>query len=112
MSDVMTTKDRFPVVDITHKPKRMQGDAIAMKEATSDAITPIVAEEETLTVVTLERAITFYSQLASQRGANSKLYLATVNWLKELLATRNVKVMQQVNAERVEVDVNNADDKE
>ena len=112
MSDVMTTKDRFPVVDITHQPKRMQGDAIAMKEATSDEITPIVAEEETLTVVTLERAITFYSQLASQRGANSKLYLATANWLKELLATRNVKVMQQVNAERVEVGVNNADDKE
>ena len=90
----------------------MQGDAIAMKVATSDEITPIVAEEETLTVVTLERAITFYSQLASQRGANSKLYLATANWLKELLATRNVKVMQQVNAERVEADVNNADDKE
>ena len=104
--------NNFPVMDITHKPKRMQGDSIRKENLSTVSTVHSSVDEDVLEVITLERAIHFYEELAAKNLPNYKLYSATAKWLKELLATRNIKVMQQVNAERVEVDVNNADYKE
>lgn len=81
---VMTTKDNFPVVDITHRPKRLQGDNIKKMIGDSpnesmDNLTPIVPQ-----VVTLERAISFYESHAE--GEYQMLYTQTAKWLREFMS--------------------------
>lgn len=101
MSDYMTTTtSSFPVKDVTHKPKRMQGDMIRLKEkelgiANSDNV--VETSEETLSVVTLERAISFYKS-KSDDAVNGRLYVATAKWLEELLVTRTLKTEAAVKA--------------
>lgn len=97
MSDnITTTKDLFKVVDITHKPKRMQGDNfvgtdlhIKSQEETS---TPNNDDTDIPEYVTLERAIEFYNNHANITTYKGKLYSATVSWLKELLSLRATKL--------------------
>lgn len=99
MKDYMTTtSSSFPVKDVTHKPKRMQGDMIKLKEAEL-GISPeeSVEEVETLNVITLERAIQFYKKMSSD-AVNGKLYSATAKWLEELLVTRTLKTESAVKA--------------
>ena len=98
MSDRITTvSGSFPVQDISHKPKRMQGDAIRQKYDSS-------GEDESLQkvsspkVVTLERAINYYEELAEQGSDNALMYSATVKWLKELLTIRSSKTEAVVKA--------------
>lgn len=80
----------FPVSDITHRPKRKQGDMIRLKQAQEGIITEDSHKEETLEVVTLERAISHYKSMSAD-SVNGKLYQATAKWLEELLVTRNHK---------------------
>lgn len=100
MSDyVTTTSSNFPVKDITHKPKRMQGDMIRLKESESDVSDTgsTVDSSEPLKVITLERAISHYKKMSSDE-TNGKLYSATAKWLEELLVTRTLKTEAAVKA--------------
>ena len=100
MSDyVTTTTSSFPVKDVTHKPRRMQGDMIRLKEAeaglaVSDNTSGSV---EPLSVITLERAISYYKKMSADE-TNGKLYSATAKWLEELLVTRTLKTEAAVKA--------------
>lgn len=102
MSDYMTTTtSSFPVKDISHKPKRMQGDMIRLKEVQSGEAPEVSSnEQETLSVITLERAISYYKRLSSD-AVNGKLYSATASWLEELLVTRSPKTKAEMKAEEV-----------
>ena len=98
MSDyVTTTSSSFPVDNITHKPKRMQGDMIRLKE--KESVNPVEGSpsEEPLNVITLERAISYYKKMSAD-ATNGKLYSATANWLEELLVTRTLKTEAAVKA--------------
>ena len=100
MSDyVTTTSSSFPVKDITHKPKRMQGDMIKLREAEQGIINneDSVSVNDTLSVITLERAISYYKRMSNDEN-NGKLYVATAKWLEELLVTRTLKTEAAVKA--------------
>ena len=107
-----TTTNHFPVKDITHKPKRMQGDMIRLKEAEEGLLNEESTAErvEPLSVITLERAISHYNKLSSD-ATNGKLYSATAKWLEELLVTRTLKTEAAVKAV-IEGENNNGDNKE
>lgn len=81
----------FPIKDITHKPKRQQDDMIKMRrreEGIVDTSPDSVEEtEETLKVITLERAISYYKRKSAD-PVNGNLYEATAKWLEELLVNR------------------------
>lgn len=105
MSDyTTTTSNSFPVKDITHRPKRMQGDMIKLQRLeygeTSNSSSPEVPSG-TLSVVTLERAISYYKSMSADK-TNGKLYSATAKWLEELLITRTLKTEAAVKAVREE----------
>ena len=100
MSATMTTKDNFPVIDITHKPKRMQGDNL---KAVSVMTTAYTVEQDDAPMTndipatpTLERAIEYYETHAV--GEFRLLYLQTAKWLKEYM-TKNIPVQQEVPVE-------------
>lgn len=101
MSDytTTTTTSHFPVKDVTHKPKRMQGDMIRLKEAEAGIQNSQEPAEstETLSVITLERAISYYKRMSAD-ATNGKLYSATAKWLEELLVTRTLKIEAAVKA--------------
>ena len=112
MSDyTTTTSGSFPVQDITHKPKRMQGDMLRLKESRPDEVAygSSNSEEMTLEVITLERAISFYKRKSADE-VNGKLYSATAQWLEELLVTRTVSkteaARKAVKEEESKSDVN------
>ena len=99
MNDVTTTRNGFPVKDITHKPKRMQGDMIRLKES-EESLTDnenTTKGSESLSVITLERAISYYKKMSTD-PYNGKLYTATAKWLEELLVTRTLKTEAAVKA--------------
>lgn len=98
----------FPVQDITHKPKRQQGDMIHLKQLEEQGIEEspaTVQEDSTLKIITLERAISYYKRMSSD-PKNGKLYEATAKWLEELLVTRTVKTSGAVKALNAEEDSN------
>lgn len=99
MNDMTTTRSGFPVKDITHKPKRMQGDMIRLREAEASLTDSenVTDNNETLSVITLERAISFYKRMSTDPN-NGKLYTATAKWLEELLVTRTLKTEAAVKA--------------
>lgn len=101
MKDTTTTKDFFPVKDITHRPKRMQGDMIRLQgreyDSESNKSTNSTGVEETVQVVTLERAISYYKKKSNDE-TNGRLYSATAKWLEELLVTRTLKTEAAVKA--------------
>ena len=97
--DTVSGTSNFPVIDITHKPKRRQGDMIRLKEQSegisltdSTSETPN-SEDDVPTSITLERAISYYKKQSNDR-AKGKLYEATAKWLEELLVTRSVKTTE------------------
>ena len=77
----MTTKDNFPVVDITHKPRRMQSANLKAVQKEEPVITIAGEETDVPSVVTLERAIHFYESHAE--GEYKILYSQTAKWLRE-----------------------------
>lgn len=98
----------FPVQDITHKPKRQQGDMIRLKQLEEQGVeeSPATVQEySTLKIITLERAISYYKGMSAD-PKNGKLYEATAKWLEELLVTRTVKTSGAVKALNAEEDSN------
>lgn len=84
MPNMTTVSDRFPVVDITHKPKRMQN--ANLKAVFGEETTVSLAGEETEVpkIITLERAIHFYE--AHAQGEYANLYTQTAKWLREFMS--------------------------
>ena len=101
MNDYTTTSTHFPVKDITHKPKRMQGDAIRLRESEATDSTPTsnapTGVSDVPSVITLERAISYYKRMSANE-TYGKLYSATAKWLEELLVTRTLKTEAAVKA--------------
>ena len=94
----MTTKDNFPVIDITHKPKRMQADNL---KAVATMTTAMEQDDAPMTnaipaTPTLERAIAYYETHAV--GEFRLLYSQTAKWLREYM-TKTVPVQQEVPTE-------------
>ena len=86
---VTTTKNGFPVVDVTHKPKRMQSANLRAVQ-TTDTSSPVeVQNSEVPTVITLERAIHSFESHAT--GELAVLYSRTAQWLRELM-NKNITV--------------------
>lgn len=91
MNDTVAFSNAFPVEDISHKPKRMQGDAIRQKESEAnpkEANTPETAPKSGS--YTLERAIQYYEEHSSE----SPLYQSTARWLKQLLLVKNYELKE------------------
>ena len=81
----MTTKDNFPVINITHKPKRMQSDNLrAVNHVTTAMETENPVTSSVPTTPTLERAIEYYETHAE--GEYRTLYLQTAKWLREFMS--------------------------
>lgn len=84
MSVTMTTKDNFPVIDITHKPKRMQSDNLKAVSSVTTAMEVDSPASPVPATPTLERAIEFYETHAE--GEYRTLYLQTAKWLREYMS--------------------------
>lgn len=94
----MTTKDNFPVIDITHRPKRMQGDNL---KAVATVTTAMEQDDAPMTSAipatpTLERAIEYYETHAV--GEFKVLYSQTAKWLREYM-TKSIPAQQEVPTE-------------
>lgn len=78
----------FPVIDVTHTPKRLQRDNIIQAGtqscSNSDSTQGNVEHSAPLHNITIERAIQYYESHAS--GELSTLYLNTAMWLRKLLS--------------------------
>ena len=85
---IITTSDRFPVQDITHKPRRTQSGNLRVAESENSPVITYsgesVSEKESIPV-TLERAIKFYESEAPTAGNLAPLYKQTAVWLRILL---------------------------
>ena len=89
MGGVTTVKNNyFPEEDISHKPRRMQGDAIRQAEAlradedsgvSASVSVPLGVD----TNMTLEQSIEFYEKNAEK--FNMTLYANTARWLRAYL---------------------------
>ena len=89
MSMTMTTRENFPVVDVTHRPKRMQGanlKTMIESEPNQEKVESNVPQS-----ATLERAIQFYESNAT--GEYKVLYAQTAKWLREYM-TKTMPVVQ------------------
>ena len=86
----MTTSDRFPVVDITHKPLRTQAGnlersmSMTKEEGNEGAILSPANVPQTITI---ERAIEFYE--SHSEGEYKTLYSLTAKWLREFMTKSN-----------------------
>jgi hypothetical protein len=74
---VTTSSNIFRTEDITHKPKRMQGDFVKREKVSGDANLPVEAVPSS---VTLEGAIKYYEE--NSKGELAKLYSFTAMVLK------------------------------
>jgi hypothetical protein len=94
----VTTIGNFPDHNITHKPKRMQGDSL---KKDGDEISSVDVDGKTSSaksvpnVVTIERAIKYYKEHAT--GEHTKLYIATAKWLVDLLTIKSKQVAPKNN---------------
>lgn len=90
MPEMSTTgNSNFPVIDITHKPKRLQRDNIMQAGTAYNADNPDTSVGDPLSCiplhnVTIERAIQYYE--ANATGELTTLYSNTAKWLRQLLA--------------------------
>lgn len=90
MSEITTTTNgSFPVIDITHKPKRLQRDNLilagtACLEEDSSKDAGSHSSSVPLHNVTIERAIQYYESHAT--GELSTLYENTAMWLRKLMS--------------------------
>lgn len=96
MSDMTTTRDGFSTIDITHKPKRLQGENIrTLSEDTSEE--GVINREVVPNILTLERAIIYYESNAE--GELKVLYTQTAKWLRTLL-DRSVKTPDGLDVDK------------
>lgn len=95
----MTTRDNFPVVDITHRPKRMQGDNLKAVSSVTTAMEVEAPTSSVPTTPTLERAIEFYETNAE--GEYRTLYLQTAKWLREYMS-KTVPIPDGVDVDKAQ----------
>ena len=90
MSMSTVSNGSFPVIDITHKPRRTQAGNLAQVSAMSCTEGDVVYNPNpaSLTgvpkVVTIERAISFYESQAE--GEYELLFKQTAKWLREYMS--------------------------
>lgn len=93
-NEVLTTSANFPVQDITHKPKRMQGESFRNKGDETES-NPDNSERNVDNIPdNIEGAIRYCEATAkafAHSPKTSKLYSNIAKWLRELLVTRNPK---------------------
>jgi methylthioribose-1-phosphate isomerase len=86
----VTTVGNMTVTNITHKPKRMQGDHIRNEvQSISKEV-----EDHKPTAVTLESAIKYYEENAV--GEFEVLYNMTAKWLETLRKVRIKKIEETI----------------
>ena len=102
----MTTSDRFPVVDITHKPLRTQAGnlersmSMTKEEVSEETISTTTSVPNTITI---ERAIEFYE--SHSEGAYKVLYSLTAKWLREFMTKSNPPRFSSVEPDEESVEV-------
>lgn len=89
--EVTLSSAGFPVVDVTHRPKRLQADSIVASGKAFQTEAREDAEESAMSCVplhnvTIERAIAYYE--ANAEGSLQTLYLNTAKWLRQLAGSR------------------------
>ena len=89
MSEVTTVSgNRFPVYDITHKPKRYQSDNLRKAQADKESQDPVISEGSTVPQsVTIESAISYFE--ANATGEFRALYSSTAMWLRAVLSAKS-----------------------
>lgn len=110
MSDLTTSKRGFPVVDVTHRPKRLQRDNIIQagtqaEDDSDDTMQEVSMPSAPLHNVTIERAIQYYESHAT--GELATLYSNTAVWLRKLMSVGMgavYKAEERIRAESEEVD--------
>lgn len=96
MSDITTVQgSRFPVIDISHKPKRYQNaEGTPYKQRANVQLNQVpsvsdfakMAENlEIPSFITIEKVIKLYE------GSNNELFITTAKWLREYLELKNHK---------------------
>lgn len=89
MSELTTSRSGFPVIDITHRPKRLQRDNIIQAgteyadDSKADSM-EVPVSSVPLHNVTIERAIQYYESHAT--GELTTLYENTALWLRKLMS--------------------------
>ena len=90
----------FPVIDISHKPRRYQSDNL-LKAGTANSLHEEDTEPVNVThaprTMTLESAIHFYETNA--KGDLASLYIATARWLRNYMTVGNSAVRKAVESE-------------
>lgn len=86
--NITTVSDRFPMIDVTHKPKRTQADNLKRAGVIADD-TPVEGNVEQSKVPqspTVEGAIQFFESNAT--GEFKALYKSTATWLRKYLTIK------------------------
>lgn len=96
----------FEQIDITHKPKRMQGDSFGKDSVDCSVISSTKGNVDNLVLpplegyITLEKAIDFYEK--NSKSTKDIFYL-TSTWLKDLLLLRKSAI--KAAREKVQVEL-------
>ncbi len=98
MESMTTTNNLFTTIDISHKPKRMQGDSfkntpLALEKELSNKTSSEEKTEAIPEFLTLEKAIAYFESKSDSITNEGKFYTATAKWLRELLEFRANKVV-------------------
>ena len=99
MSDMTTVYgSKFPVEDITHKPRRSQADNI--RAAGKIADNSLSVEDDTHSLIpqspTVEGAIKFFEENA--KGEFKALYMNTAKWLRNYLTLKVKQLPKNLQA--------------
>lgn len=107
MPDEITTVEgsKFPTINISHKPRRLQRDNIIAAGTAADDPTESAERDSPMSCVplhnvTIERAIQYYE--ANATGEVATLYSNTAKWLRSLLSVGMNAVKKAVQEESEE----------
>lgn len=101
----------FPIIDITHKPKRKQADSLKDTESMMTIQQDAKPLGEVISLegipegfITLEKAIAFY-----EKNSEVTLFKFTAQWLNEFLVYRKAAIKEARKQAQAEV-VNNREE--
>lgn len=101
----------FPIIDITHKPKRKQADNLKDTESMMTIQQDAKVSGEVISLegipegfITLEKAIAFY-----EKNSEVTLFKFTAQWLNEFLVYRKAAIKEARKQAQAEV-VNNREE--
>lgn len=100
----------FPVIDITHKPRRKQADNLREAQKVAVVSSTLIEEKNSVVLtdiptgfITLEKAIAFY-----EKQSDNVFFKLTAKWLEDFLVYRKAAIKEarkQIQGE--EVNINN-----